>query len=360
MGPNGDMLRLARQRKGFHQTEAATRLGIEQPLLSRFENGLAEPRKELLLRAAQAYEMPVTFFELTDPVYGAPVSVHPMWRKKSDVTSRELDCVVAELNIRVIHLRRMLQSAEIVNSSDIPRLDIEDYGSAEKIASLVRAHWKVPQGPLRDLTLYVERAGVLVVHSAMAGASISGVTFSAPGLPSLIVLNSEQPSDRLRYTLAHELGHLVMHRFPTPTMEKEANDFASALLMPEADIRPYFMGRRIDLASLGALKPEWKVSIQSLLMRARDLGFVPKNREQYLWKQINARRLRLREPPELDFAREVPTVVKTMVHLHLDALGYSTADLAALLHILETDMVEMYALNQPQAHPQRPKLSILK
>jgi Zn-dependent peptidase ImmA (M78 family) len=263
-----------------------------------------------------------------------------------------LDCVVAELNIRGIHLRRMLQSAEIVNSSDIPRLDIEDYGSAEKIASLVRAHWKVPQGPIRDLTTYIERAGVLVVHSAMGGASISGVTFSAPGLPPLIVLNSEQPSNRLRYTLAHELGHLVMHKFPTPTMEKEANDFASALLMPEADIRPYFMERRIDLASLGALKPEWKVSIQSLPMRAR-LGLQSQESRA-------ARRLRLREPPELDFAPEIPTVVKTMVRLHLEALGYTTSDLATLLHILKTDLVEMYDVGRPEIDPQRPKLSILK
>lgn len=313
MSANGAMLRLARQRRGLHQTEAAERLGIEQPVLSRIENGLAEAREELLLRAEQVYQVPKSFFFQSDPVYGAPVSVHPMWRKKSDVTARELDSVVAELNIRMMHLRRFLEAAEVANSSNIPRLDVEDYGSPEKIAALVRAHWRIPQGPLQDLTLYIERAGVLVVHSALGGTTISGVTFSAPGLPPLIVLNNEQPADRLRYTLAHELGHLVMHRFPSPNMEKEANEFAAALLMPEADIRPYFIGRRIDLAYLGSLKPEWRVAMQALLMRARDLGFLPKNREQYLWKQINARRLRLREPPELDFAPEKPTVVTMMI-----------------------------------------------
>ena len=91
MAANGAMLRLARQRKGFHQTQAAERLGIEQPILSRMENGLAEIRDDVILRASQVYEVPTSFFFQTHPVYGAPVSVHPMYRRKADVTARELE-----------------------------------------------------------------------------------------------------------------------------------------------------------------------------------------------------------------------------------------------------------------------------
>jgi Zn-dependent peptidase ImmA (M78 family) len=124
-----------------------------------------------------------------------------------------------------------------------------------------------------------------VVHSDLGGAAISGVTFAVSGLPPLFVLNEEQPADRLRFTLAHELGHLVMHRFPAPTMEDDANAFAGALLMPAADIRPYFVGRRVDFALLAALKPEWKTAMQSLLIRARALKLVSHNQERYLWQQ---------------------------------------------------------------------------
>lgn len=354
---NGAMLRLARQRKGFHQTEAAPKLGIDQSLLSRIENGMADVREEIVLRAAAVYEMPRSFFEQADPVYGAPVSVHPMWRRKADVTARELDSVVAEMNIRVMHVRRLLEGTEFVNSSELPRLDIDDYNDPTEIAGLVRAHWKIPRGPIKDLTLLVERAGVLVAHSPLGGASISGATFSVPGTPPLIVLNSEQPADRLRYTLAHELGHLVMHRFPNPNMEDEANEFASALLMPAADIKPYFVGRRVDLALLAALKPEWRVAMQALLMRATALEFVSKNQAQYLWKQISARRLRLREPPELDFPPEKPTVIETMLRVHRDALGYSDTDLARLLHFREEEMGRFYVTAGPD---KRPRIAVLK
>jgi len=359
MHPNGDMLRLARQRRGFQQIEAAKRLGVDQSMLSRMENGMVEIRDEIVLKAAQVYEFPKTFFFLRDPIYGAPVSVHPMWRKKADVAAREVDAVVAELNLRVMHLRRFLEGVDIDFTRNLPRLEVEDYGSPEKIAGVIRAHWGLPRGPLKDLTLHVEKSGILVAHSRMAGASISGVTFSVPGMPPMIVLNSEQPADRLRFTLAHELGHLVMHRFPNPRMEEEANAFASELLLPAADIKPYFVGRRIDLPLLAALKPEWRVSMGSLLMAADKHGRLQPNQKQYLWKQMSARGYRLREPPELDFPHEQPTLVKNLLDVHLGPLGYSAEDLVTLLHAYDSELASLYPLTASMSSA-RPKLTIVQ
>lgn len=359
MQVNGAMLRIARQKKGFLQIEASKRLGIDQSLLSRMENGMSEAREEIVARAELIYEVPRSFFFLTDTIYGSPVSVHPMWRKKADVSARDLDAIVAELNIRSMHIRRLLDAVEFAHSSDFPRMDVEDYGDPEKIADLLRSHWKVPSGPIQNLTDWVERAGILVAHSSLGGASVSGVTFAPPGRPPLILLNREQPADRMRFSLAHELGHLVMHRFPSPDMENEANQFASALLMPERDIRPYFRGRRIDLPLLASLKPEWKVAMQALLMRASGLNEISTNQSQYLWKQISARKLRLREPPELDFERETPTVLTRILEVHTTALGYTEGELATLLHLRQSDL-DAYFERTDLRNPNRPRFSVLK
>src|ERR1700733_13702454 len=104
---NGGLLRVARQRLGLAQGEAAVRLLVPQVTLSRYENAVADPTDEFVARAAEVYDMPISFFRQTDAVFGAPVSVHPMWRKKVDVTVREIDRIVAELNVRAMHLRRM-------------------------------------------------------------------------------------------------------------------------------------------------------------------------------------------------------------------------------------------------------------
>lgn len=357
MQANGDMLRLARQRKGFPQTDAAKRLEIDQSLLSRMENGVAEIREDVLLRAEALYGMPRSFFFQTDPIYGAPVSVHPMWRRKADVSGRDIDAIVAEVNMRVMHVRKFLDAADVGRVNDLPRLDIEDYGDPEHVAALVRAHWKVPRGPIRDLTVLIERAGVLVAHSTMAGAAVSGVTFSVPGMPPLIVLNSDQPADRMRFTLAHELGHLVMHRFPSADMENEAHAFASALLMPAEDIQPLLQARRIDLALLASLKPEWRVSMQAVIMRAKRLGLLSRNQEEYLWKQMSARKWRTREPAELDFAHETPSVIANLVKIFREHLGYSSDDIAKLLHIFESDFRQLYPSGP--APRERPKFTVI-
>jgi Zn-dependent peptidase ImmA (M78 family)/transcriptional regulator with XRE-family HTH domain len=357
MAANGAMLRLARQRRGLHQKDAAPMLGVEQPLLSRVENDLAAATDDILRRAEATYRIPQAFFFLTDTVYGPPVSVHPMWRKKADVTAKDIDSIVAELNIRSMHLRRLLESVDLKTKADVPRLDIDEFDSVEKIALLVRAHWKIPTGPIKNLTVYAERAGIVVLHSNMAGTSVSGVTFSVPGIPPIVMLNDEQPADRMRFTLAHEIGHLVMHRFPRASMEEEANAFASNLLLPSNDLRQAFRGRKIDLSLLGALKPEWMVSMQSLLMCAHKLGFLTEGQNQYLWKQMSIRGLRLREPPQFDFPKETPTVMPRIVDLYKKSLGYSEEELAKLLVEFVDGLRSMYGGDG--APPTRPKLTLL-
>jgi Zn-dependent peptidase ImmA (M78 family)/transcriptional regulator with XRE-family HTH domain len=355
----GEMLRLARQRKGFTQKQAAAKLGIVQPVLSRYENAVSDPDDALLLKASLVYDLPPKFFDLREPVYGPPVSVHPMPRAKADVTVRDLDMVTAELNIRVMQLRRFLDAVDYEPPTDLPDLEIERYGSAEKVAAIVRAHWRLPSGPVKNLTTLAERAGVVVGTSEFGGASVSGMTFKVPSQPPLILLNAYHPADRMRFTLAHELGHLAMHRFPTPTMEDEANEFASSLLMPRAEIAAAFSGRRITLELLAALKPEWKVAMQALLMRASTLGCLTANQNRYLWQQISARGWRLHEPAELDFEHEKPTILRSIIRNHLEVLGYSIADLCNIIPIYEHEFVRMYGQIDDR-RPERPRLSIVE
>jgi Zn-dependent peptidase ImmA (M78 family) len=352
---NSGLLRIARQAKGFSQGEAAAKLNVPQVTLSRYENAISSPTDEFLNRVAVIYDLPTSFFEQTDTVLGAPVSVHPMWRKKQSVTAREMDAIIAEFNIRIIHIRRMLEGVEFTPQSTIPKLDIEEYEEdTERIAAMVRAHWLAPQGPLQDLTGLIERAGVIIIHSPLGGSSVSGVTMSAPGLLPIIILNIDQPSDRARFTLAHELGHLVMHRFPTPQMEKQADSFASALLMPANDIRTAFSGR-VDLKRLAAMKPEWKVSMQALLYRAQSLGLIGHSQATYLWRQFSIHRIKLREPAELDFPMETPGVLSRMLKLHLETFGYSMPDFARMLHLHTHQLNKFYDIsdvgNKSQAGP---------
>jgi len=239
----------------------------------------------------------------------------------------------------------------------LPRLDIDDYnGDAARVAQMVRRHWGVPSGPLHDLTALVERAGCIVLPCEFESIGVYGLTLQPPGLPTCIFLNKAMPGDRQRFTLAHELAHAIMHRMPSPDMEREADIFASELLMPAQDIRRDLM-HGVNLPRLAALKPIWKVSMGALLMRAKALGCITDMQSTYLWRQMSAAGYRTKEPPEVDFAPEQATAFNDILRAHADELGYTMADFEAMLHMHADELNKMYAIEKPACAP---KLRLLK
>lgn len=347
---NGSMLRLARQYRGFHQKELAEAIGVDAAILSRAENDALVPAEHVIERCAKYLGVPVEFFSAGFHPTGAPLSFHSMWRKRQAATQRDIDRVLAEANIRGFQLRRLLQSVALNPDLPLPHFEPGEYDNdCREIARFVRRAWGVPAGPLINLTGFIERAGIFVFHMDLERADVDGLTVRLPGMPPCIFLNKHLPADRMRFTLAHELGHLVMHRVPSPEMEKQAHEFASGLLIPADDIRPYFRGvRRIDLALLAHLKPQWRVSMQSLLYAARDLGYVGPGQAQTLWKIFSANRYKLREPPELDFPHETTTLDKRLIEVHLSDLGYTMEELGRTLVFEPEDLCELYGLPKPR------------
>jgi len=135
-----------------------------------------------------------------------------------------------------------------------------------------------------------------------------------------------------------------MHQVPSPQMEDEANEFASALLMPTRDIRPQLSGRRLTIQTLAALKPVWRVSMAALLYRAKEIGAITDSQSQYLWRQMSSMGYRRMEPAELDLQVEMPTILPEIVRLHLEELGYGVSDLARALRSTEDDLRALHPL----------------
>ena len=120
--------------------------------------------------------------------------------------------------------------------------------------------------------------------------------------------------DRLRFTIAHELGHLLLHKYRKPAnyrdMEREAHRYAGALLMPQADAR-ILLGDHFMLSDLARLKASWGMSIASMVSRASNLGLIDANRTRSLQIQINSRGWRKREPVHV--GDEHPVLMKQIM-----------------------------------------------
>jgi Zn-dependent peptidase ImmA (M78 family) len=177
-------------------------------------------------------------------------------------------------------------------------------------------------------------------------------------LPPCIFLNKDSPADRMRFSLAHELGHIIMHRIPTDDVEDEANAFAAEFLVPEQQLRRDLIGSRITLERLARLKARWKVSMQFLLFQAEVIGHISRYQSQYLWKQISRLGWRTREPAETDFSHEEPKLFPEIVNLHVRDMGYGMAEFSELLHVDSNDLRDLYGLQD--ASRQRAFLRVVK
>lgn len=341
------MVTLARQARGLSQTELAALLNITQGRLSKIESGLLPVSDDLLTVMVRQLHFPPGFFQQTGRTLGVGVA-ELFHRKRQNVSAKVLDKIHAVIEIRSVHhVKALLRSSEI--ECKIPQFDVDAYGGqADDIARMLRATWTLPKGPIPNLTRVIEDAGGVVIPFDFETHLIDAISRWVPGLPPLFFVNRMVPTDRLRWSLAHELGHMVMHALPTPEIEQQADAFAAEFLVPAREARSDLAN--VTLPSLANLKRYWKVSMQALLRRAENIGTITRNQARYLWSQMARAGYRTREPIELDPTIERPDLLRELVDIHRKELGYSIADLAEMLTIYEDELRAWYMADDPAPH----------
>lgn len=359
---NSEMLVLAREYRELTQDDLAKKCGVSRIKIAKIESGLAIPTEEEFSVLRTALNMPDAFFHNFEPVVGYGSSAY-FYRKKSDMTAAERKRIHSLVNIVRMGLKPMFTHVEVESERTMVRLPIEEYGgSAAKVARAVRAFWKLPEGPVRNLTATMESAGIMVLPCKFGTRSMDATSIWLADSPPMVFISDQIPGDRWRFTLAHELAHLVMHDLPHELMEDEADAFAAEFLMPEVDMRAEFsqLGQ-IKLRDLAEMKLFWKTSMAAILKRAGDLGFLSENQSRYLWITMSKLGYRSKnassEPNPIPC--EAPSNINKLLKLFAQELQFTIEDLAALMRIPAADVKTLFDASpwadslEPQRTPLR-------
>lgn len=176
-------------------------------------------------------------------------------------------------------------------------------------------------------------------------------------MPPLFFVNKSAPTDRYRYTLAHEIGHIVMHGDPVVTMEREADQFAAEFLMPKREIKAHF-SRPFNMQKAAELKVYWKVAMSALIRRAHDLGMISASYYRALMTQMSKHGYRLNEPVPL--APEEPSIIQAVINVHRHEHGYTAQEISKLALLNERDCARYYPPPPSLDGPQKPHLRSVK
>jgi Zn-dependent peptidase ImmA (M78 family)/transcriptional regulator with XRE-family HTH domain len=325
----GERIRQARLLAGLTQealAEALTDAGcaVTKAAVSKYEKNKSRPSAQFLMLAASILAVPNSYFTHQPTVEVTWLA----FRRHSDLTLKERAAVKAyAADIAGLHveLHTLLYPEDAVALPDAQ--PVADMNQAERAAERLRECWELDDHPIDSLVQTAEDRQVVVVGWSHHTGRFDGLSGWCQRHP-VTVVSTLVDADRRRFTLAHELGHLIMDTRTVTDKESErlAHRFAAALLVPAERARHELGTRRtsLDWDELGILKRKYGLSMAAWVYRARDLGIITEHHATRLFQQLSERGWRMYEPVEYS-ADETPLRLEQMAHRAV-AEGLMSAD----------------------------------
>jgi len=338
---NRNYIILARESRGLSQVEFASKLGMSPANLSKIELGQISIDESYIQDFCNILNYPVSFFYQEGEIKQSFMN----YRKRQIVSPKLLTPIDAKMNVHRLQFEFLFQELKY-KPAELPVLDVEKLGTPQKCAIKLRKLWDIKEGVIGNITKLIESKGIIINAFPFGTDRVDSRTILSDTKQPIIFTNKSLLGDRLRFSLAYELGHLVMHLTTVPNLDRdvshEANLFAAEFLMPATDIRSDFENG-VTLSTLGELKRKWKVSMQALLYRADDLGYLTYNQKRYLLTQFNQMKIRKREPQEFDVPKEIPSLLSSMIVKYKTKFKADNTYLAEKLNLLLAEFIEIYS-----------------
>lgn len=291
----GSRIRQARIARGLSMRELAGKVGVSPTAISKYEHGESVPRPSVLLRLARELGVQTGCFfrkievELRAPAYRK----HGRFPAKVQKT---IEAVVANALENYLTVESLFPEGRQIRFDT--RLDpIASIEDAEEAAESLRTAWDIGSDPIDDLTARLEDHGVTVIMILLQGG-FDGFSCWANETIPVVVCPTGISGDRQRFSLAHELGHLILDVAEGVDAEKVAHRFAGAFLVPRSAVFRELGQKRsnLDVDELMILRQEYGISMQAWVRRAYDLGIISQYTYRRTCQEFSRMRWRREEP----------------------------------------------------------------
>ncbi len=287
MNEIGKNLKRVRLLKNLSLNDAGKLLNMSAQAVSKYEKGEINPNSQKLIEFAKAYNVKTIEFIKS---YNTPTMKFTSFRKRKRLKGQNLELLKEIIQNEVA---KYLEVIEINNYSDnlikIKKYNCNSYEEAEEAAIKFRNDIKISLlQPISDLINTLENLGIIIIQIHNPNNKFDdfdGLSEVVNKIPVIVLLDEINDGARQRFTIAHELGHLILNISNSNLdEEKVCNRFASSFLMPkEAIINEFGTNRNnISLYELITFKNEYKVSIRATIYRLKDLNII----SEYTYKNI--------------------------------------------------------------------------
>lgn len=310
----------------------ADKAGLSSRMVGEYEKDycLYEPSEQTISAFEEVLKYPAEFF------FGEDIeSIDP-----STVSFRSLKKMTAAQEGAAIGAGQLglIISDYFDGAFKLPELNLIDLRgeTPESAARSLRDHWRIGSRGISNIVHLLEMNGIKVFSLSENAAEVDAYSFWKAG-KAYVFLNNQKTAERSRFDAAHELGHLVLHKHGTPQgkdIETEANEFASAFLMPKENVLAARM-RNPSVDEVLQLRHNWKVSTFALIYRMRQVGALTTWQYNNLVREASARGFRVKEDQVME--RERSMIIDSL----LEALANDGITLPMIARQLNIPIGEM-------------------
>lgn len=336
----GDKLRLARLLNGFKQQELGAFVSVSRQFIHQMEGGTKHPADDVLEALCEVLKVECEFF-LT-PV-GNDVKFEQCHFRKRRTTPVGLANRVQAFSTIFEELVAYINELLDLPPTNIPTIEAsgENYTSdeIERAAELCRKSWNLGiDTPISRMTRVLENAGVVITQFDGVSEKVDALSLNRK-YPIIVRNTAKESICRMRFDLAHECGHFVLHdgvETGDKVTESEADRFASAFIFPRsAFIKefPDLRGRRLDWNLIYRLKIRWSMSARAIIYRAHHLGLI--TAQQYRSANVHLNRSGQTKVEKYDdrIQPEQPELLEGVFQVLRDELGISFYHVAKRLGV---------------------------
>lgn len=353
-------LRDARLAQCLNQTELAAHIGVTRQAISAFEQGEISPEPDKMARIARALDQPLSYF-ISEDSEGFGASSIKFFRAFGPATKRRnLACeVLGKWFAQIVrYFDRHVNYPPITLPSLSPASADGTYlaEEIEEAAEECRRVWGLGVGPISNVVALLENKGISTCRYEISGESIEAFSFWSGPRAFVFLASDKEAGCRSRFDAVHELAHLILHRWAGADdlenpkrlriIEREANRFAGAFLLPRKSFPNEVYTTRLD--AFIELKRRWKVAIQAMVYRCKDLGIFDEDQVTNLYKQISARRWKAKEPLDnlVDMPLEQPKLLARAASLLIEGAKKMPDEVCSEIRI-ERRLIERFCNLSP-------------
>ncbi|CAI2312887.1 ImmA/IrrE family metallo-endopeptidase [Vibrio parahaemolyticus] len=357
-----EKLTVARRAKMLSLEELASSIGKTRQFVHKLEKG-TEPTPEVLKSLCKALDITPEFLFIERNAHVDTEKCH--FRSLKTRTKTVTLNVKSRVEILSSVLKKLDEEFELpeVDLPDVSHFDISKNSEIERLSEAVRQYWDLGVGPVSNVTELIEHVGIVVSNSKGTDGKVDA--FSVSNARPLVILDNDLASAcRNRFTLAHELGHLLFHEDTITgdsSTESQADYFASCFLLPRTSFVREFPCRgegRFDWDRMVQFKARWKVSLKAIVYRAKQLGLISEQKAKTAYMHLNTRGYAIRELGDELVYDERPYLLPNMINM-LEVCTWRS--LLSSVGINECLMFDLFGLRHERSSLyKKPSLSIVR